>query len=239
MGSGLKRKFQNGLQANLEQTKRNSKNVKKKQVVQERRRRSDASKREKEISEQEDPVGFLPSEEVKKLTRREVVAKMLPKLAYIICDAILFVTTDELHADYSVYDRCMTFAMRANAFVQDTDRPALVVVHNKYNVSLNNLERELDVNMSTRQFLETFDPDLSLTGYFSAVHVVRLPLIGEAYDNSMLRKLWDQQIDRLGSVLNTCKNNRSQHRIAMSCQLTNKLWFRVSKLYYLISFLKY
>jgi hypothetical protein len=167
-------------------------------------------------------------EDVRRLTRRSVVAKMLPKLAYMICDVLLFVTTDEIHADYSVYDRCMTFATRANAFVQDTDRPALIVVHNKYNVSLNALERELDVDISTRQFLETFDPELKIASYFSGFYVIRLPMIGEAYDSSMLRSLWDQQIDTLLSVINACKNARSQHRIAMSCQLTQKLWFKVS-----------
>jgi len=172
---------------------------------------------------------FDDDDSVRKLTRRAVVAKMLPKLAYMICDVLLFVTTDEIHADYSVYDRCMTFAMRANAFVQDTDRPALIVVHNKYNVSLNALERELDVDISTRQFLETFDPELKLASYFSGFYVIRLPMIGEAYDSPMLRGLWDQQIETLLSVINACKNARSQHRIAMSCQLTQKLWFKFVK----------
>lgn len=184
------------------------------------RRRSDPSRINDTIIQEE----VILDSNVKKLTRREVVAKLLPKLAYIICDVILFVTTNEINSDFSVYDRCMQFAIRANAFIQDADRPALVIVHNKCNISD---AAELDVNTSTRLFLETFDPELKLTSYFSTVNVVRVPMLGEAYDNQSLRKIWDQQMTRLECVIESTKLIRTQHRMTMNCQLTNKLWFKV------------
>jgi len=162
-------------------------------------------------------------------SRRRIVHKLLPKLAYVLCDVIIFCTTDELSSDFSVYDRCIAFAQRANSKLKETDRPALVVVHNKFPVSMGNFNSELDVETSSSYFLNTFDPEGELRGLFSACKVVRLPLLSQIHDSGILRSLWDQQIDRLNETIRSLSMERyeSRKKFLMGYQLTETSWYKI------------
>lgn len=160
-------------------------------------------------------------------SRRSIVKKQFPKIAYILCDIILLITTDEIGSDYSVYDRCLEFAQRANIQLLDTDRPSIIIIHNKFAVSLENVQNELDVDISSQLFLDTFDKENELAKFFSSCKVVRLPLLSQAHDSALLRSLWDQQIEKLLDIINNLSHDRYESRKEFGYQLTETAWFKV------------
>jgi hypothetical protein len=103
--------------------------------------------------------------------RRDTVNTVLPVLAYLLSDVIVFVDTVEPRRLQAFFERVQEFATTAWAGCQASGwQPALVMVQNKWHYS----EEDPNVDI-TDQFGAHVDRDRTLATIFTAVHFLRIP----------------------------------------------------------------
>ncbi len=188
--------------------------------------------------------------------RQRIAKHDLRRVAYTTSNVLVYITDSTLSNRVERFDCIREFASAAMEDISNAERPALIIVDNKFNVNMfssetiaNNEDADrhyytieeittlFDCHESTESFFSNNDPERTMLNYFHDVKVVTLPMknISIFLDEHETvefnsNKLYQQQVNVLWTTIQELAKSKHEDRIKLGTNYNEFVWINLLKL---------
>lgn len=157
--------------------------------------------------------------------RRESVVEHLPRLAYVISDILIYVSSSDF-SSHSYYDTVQEVAINsATRGVLNSERPSLILICNK-----SGLTKTFDVEKTTKNFFDLHDKKRTLLQTYLDVKCIRIP---DMHKKDIIKKdgtkircetVFSQQINELYKTISKLLKGRKKYREKLGNLYSEWIW---------------